>query len=136
VTPAPFTLIVQEEKLAVSRLQPDADFPAWALGDFVSITRTPEELSVVCRQDAVPEGVPCERGWCCLRVAGTLPFASVGILASLTAPLAHAGVSVFAISTYDTDYLLVKAEDLVKTCDALRSAGHVVSDASGTVNRS
>lgn len=72
----------------------------------------------------MPEGVRCERGWRCLRVAGALPFNAVGILASLTGALAEAGMSLFAVSTFDTDYLLVKAEDLVSACEALRNAEH------------
>jgi hypothetical protein len=104
--------------------------PPWATaGDLFSITRTADELSVVCRQEAVPEGIPCARGWRCLRVAGTIPFSVVGVLASLTAPLAEAGVSVFAISTFDTDYLLVKAADLEWAVDVLRRRGHTIQGA-------
>ena len=113
---------------AILRLAPDAPVPDWATkGDFNSITRTADELSIVCRQDAVPEGVRCERGWRCLRVAGTLDFSLVGVLASLLVPLAKAGVSVFAVSTFDTDYLLVKEADLERTVAALQAAGHGVS---------
>ncbi|HMP57742.1 MAG TPA: ACT domain-containing protein, partial [Gemmatales bacterium] len=101
--------------------------PAWATaGDLFSVTRTADELSVVCRQEAVPEGVVCERGWRCLRVAGSMPFTLVGVLASLTTPVARAGVGVFAFSTFDTDYLLVKEADFTKAVVALRAAGHVV----------
>src|SRR5262245_55974633 len=97
---------------AVCHLARDAPLPAWlADGPFVSLTRTADELSLVCRQEAVPEGVRCERGWRCLRVAGTLDFSFVGVLASLLGPLADAGVSVFVVSTFDTDYLLVKQAD-------------------------
>jgi hypothetical protein len=83
---------------AICRLPAGTTVPAWAAGDFVSLTRTAEELSIICRQDAVPEGVRREAGWRCLRVAGTLDFALVGVLAALVAPLAEAGVSVFAVS--------------------------------------
>jgi GrpB-like predicted nucleotidyltransferase (UPF0157 family) len=121
------TVIVVDGTYAVCRLEPDAPIPAWATADdLVSITRTGDELSIVCRQDAVPEGIPRERGWRCLRVAGTLPFSAVGVLASLTAPLAEAGISVFVVSTFDTDYLLVKAEDLPKTVGVLWQQGHTV----------
>jgi hypothetical protein len=78
----------------------------------------------------VPEGIPCERGWRCLRVAAAMPFSVVGVIASLTAPLAEAGISVFAVSTFDTDYLLVKEKDLKKAIDVLRRQGHTVQ--SGT----
>jgi putative acetyltransferase len=121
------TLIVVDGTFAVCKLEPTAPMPPWATaGDLFSITRTADELSVVCRQDPVPEGIPCERGWRCLRVAGTIPFSVVGVLAWLTAPLAEAGISVFAISTFDTDYLLVKAEDLERTVDVLRRRGHTI----------
>jgi hypothetical protein len=113
---------------AVCRLGADATIPAWATpGHFFSITRTADELSVVCCQDAVPEGVVGERGWRCLRVAGTMPFSVVGVLASLAAPLAEAGISVFAVSTFDTDYLLVKAADLEMALTALTQAGHSIT---------
>ena len=112
---------------AVCKLDQAAALPAWATGgDFFSITRTTDELSVVCPQSVVPEDVPCERDWRCLRVAGTMPFAVVGVLASLVTPLAEAGISVFAISTFDTDYLLVKEKDLENAVAALRQQGHTV----------
>jgi hypothetical protein len=112
---------------AVCRFYPDAPLPAWVTaGPFVSTTRTADELSVVCLQDVVPPGVRCERDWCCLRVAGPLDFALIGVLVSLAAPLAEAGVSVFAVSTFDTDYLLVRGPELPRAVEALRSAGHVV----------
>jgi hypothetical protein len=113
---------------AVCRLAPDTPLPAWAGGGpLVSVTRTADELSVVCRQEAVPEGVRCERGWCCLRAAGTLDFTLVGVLASLLGPLAEAGLSVFVTSTFDTDYLLVKETDFPRAVEVLRRAGHTVS---------
>ena len=81
---------------------------------------------MTCLESAVPEGVQCERGWRCLRVAGTMDLSSVGVLASLAGPLAEAGISIFAISTFDTDYLLVKAEAVEKATVVLRKAGHRV----------
>ena len=109
------------------------ELPPWAtVGDLFSVTRTDDELSVVCRQEAVPEGVVCERDWRCLRVARSMPFTLVGVLASLTTPVARAGVGVFAFSTFDTDYLLVKEADFPKALAALRAAGHLV-DAEGLV---
>jgi hypothetical protein len=112
---------------AVCRLGADATVPPWATtGYLFSITRTADELSVVCRQDAVPEGVKCERGWRCLRVAGAIELSTLGVLAALAVPLAEAGVSVFAVSTFDTDYLLVKDRDLPAALEALRGAGHAV----------
>lgn len=110
-------------RYAVCRLDPDAPVPAWACGGFVSVTRTAEELSVVCEEADVPPDVHCERGWRCMKLAGPLDFALVGVLQSLLAPLADAGVSVFAVSTYDTDYVLVREEDLDCALAALRGAG-------------
>ena len=101
-------LILLPQTFAIARLPGDAAVPEWAGGDLVSITRTAEELSIACRADDVPEGVHCERGWRCFRVAGTLDFSLIGVLAALTVPLANAGGSVFALSTFDTDYLLVR----------------------------
>ena len=115
------------DTLAVCRLAPDAEVPAWAWrGEPASVTRTRDELSIVCRADVVPQGVRVEPGWRCLKVRGPLDFALTGILAALTAPLAAAGVPVFAVSTFDTDYLLVKTESLDRATEVLRGAGHRV----------
>jgi hypothetical protein len=104
--------------------------PDWALSSaFLSITRTSDELSVVCLQEAVPPEVRCEKGWRCLRVEGPLDFSEIGVLASLTSVLAAAGVSLFAISTFDTDYLLVGETDLERAVTALRGVGHRVERA-------
>lgn len=93
---------------------------------FFAVTRTPGELSVVLPEAAVEAGWRAEKGWRCLAVAGPLDFALTGVLASLASPLAAAGVSLFAVSTYDTDYLLVREEDLARAVAALRNAGHRV----------
>lgn len=115
-------LLSVEGRFAVCKLPGGTAVPAWATGGSVwSVTRTADELSVVCDEDAVPAGVTCERGWRCLRVAGSMPFTLVGVLASLTAPLARAGVGVFVISTFDTDYLLLKDGDFTKAIAALRA---------------
>lgn len=120
-------LTVLPGELAVCRLPPDAPFPPWADGPgFLSLTRTAEELSVVCPADHVPAGVQAVAPWRALKVAGPLDFALTGILAALARPLADAGISLFAVATYDTDYLLVKAETLDAAVAALRGAGHRV----------
>ncbi len=112
------------------RMDRDGGVPAWAMrGDFSSITRTDDELSIVCPESAVPVGVRAERGWRALRVAGVLDFSLVGVLASLAVPLAGAGINLFAVSTFDTDYLLVREPDLARAVAALRGAGHEVADA-------
>jgi hypothetical protein len=111
----------------ICRLAKDVPVPSWASsGKFFSITRTADELSVVCPQSVLPAGVQCERGWRCLRVAGSMDFSMIGVVASLVMPLAEAGISVFVVSTFDTDYLLVRAVDLEKALAALRTAGHAV----------
>src|SRR5690349_5105766 len=101
MTTRSLTLILLEETFAMCRLAADASLPSWASsGSFFSITRTPDELSIVCPQRAVPEGIRSERDWRCLRVSGVLDFSLVGVLASLTALLAAVGVSIFAVSTF------------------------------------
>ena len=126
-TPA-LSLTLLSTRLALCRLASDAAAPAWAQrGEFCSITRTAEELSVVCGEAGVPEDVRCERGWRAFKVAGPLDFALVGVLARLATPLAAAGVSVFAVGTFDTDYVLVKEECLERAVSALTAAGHHVA---------
>lgn len=120
----PLTLVLLADTLAVCRLAPDALIPAWARGELVAITRTRAELSLVCAQENVPGTIQCERAWRALRVAGQLDFALTGILAALAAPLADAGISIFAISTFDTDYLLVKQNSLDHAMRVLTQAGH------------
>jgi hypothetical protein len=121
------SLIVQNGRFAVCRLPAGSPIPGWVTTDgILSITSTSGEVSIVCREEAVPEGVRCESGWRCLGVAGTLDFALVGVLASLLVPLAEAGVSIFALSTFDTDYVLVREGDLDRAISALRATGHEV----------
>ena len=107
-------------KFAIVKLEADAQIPAWAAGgEFLSITRTREELSIV---HEAPDGE-----WRSLKVEGPLDFSLVGVLASIADPLARAGVSIFAVSTFDTDYILVKAADLDRAVAALRRAGHAIA---------
>ncbi len=127
MAPPALTLRLVPGTFAVCRLPPTAAVPGWALGGpFASLTRTADELSVVCPEAAVPAGVDAEGGWACLGVVGPLAFALVGVLAALTRPLAEAGVSLFAVSTFETDYLLVKRAALAKALAALEAAGHRV----------
>jgi hypothetical protein len=99
------------------------------MGDFFSVTRTDEELSIVCAQEHVPEHTQAERNWIGLKVLGPLDFALTGILANLATALAEAGISIFAVSTYDTDYLFIKRTDLVRAEVALTAVGHHVDRA-------
>jgi hypothetical protein len=113
---------------AVCRLDPGEKVPVWAARGpgFSSVTRTTEELSIVCAEELPPKGTKCERGWRLLRIEGPLGFELTGVLLSVARPLSDAGVNIFALSTYDTDYFLVKAKDVDQAIQALTSAGHTV----------
>jgi hypothetical protein len=114
-------------RYAICRLAPDAPIPGWASSAaFLSITRTRDELSIVCDEAAVP-GVKHDRGWRCLRLEGPLDLSLTGVLASVLQPLAAAAVSIFAVATFDTDYLLVPNAQLDSATAALRAAGHAVT---------
>lgn len=114
---------VLPQRCAVSRLAPDAPIPEWARGAFVSVTRTAAELSVVCDEAGVPADVAAQRGWRTLEVEGPIPFETTGVAAAIAAPLAEAKISVFMVATFDTDYVLVKAESLDDVLAALKRAG-------------
>lgn len=121
------TLTVLPDRLAVCRLDAGDPIPAWGTrGQLVSVTRTPEELSITCPESDVPAGVRAERGFVPLKLEGPLDFALTGILASVAGPLAAARISLFAISTFDTDYVLVKLERVDEAVRSLRAAGHTV----------
>lgn len=122
---ASLRLSVLEHRLAVCRLQPDSEIPAWAtVGPFFCVTRTTAEVSVVCPEERVPAGITCERGWRALEVEGPFEFGATGVLASVALPLAESGVGILAIATYETDYVLVKEEQLDLAAAALRARGH------------
>ena len=122
-------LMILPQSLAVCFLPPAAPFPQWALsGDLLALTRTKDELSVVCSERLVPSDIIAERNWRAIQVAGPLDFSLVGILASIASPLAQAGISIFAISTYQTDYILLKEDSLAQACKTLAQAGFVVID--------
>jgi hypothetical protein len=117
------------DTLAICRLEPGAPVPSWAAepSPFLTLSRTAEELSITTLQGSVPVGVSCERDYRAVRVRGPLPLNLVGILAAIADPLAAAGLSIFAISTYDTDYVLVKARELEAALKVLRQAGHQIT---------
>jgi hypothetical protein len=121
------TITVHPEKYAICRLDPGASVPVWAAGArFLSVTRTAFELSLVCEDSMVPEAVHAERDRRLLQIEGTLAFTLTGVLASVAEPLATAEISIFAVSTYDTDYLLVSEKDLHRATQVLDAAGHAV----------
>jgi hypothetical protein len=115
-------------EFAVCRLPPNAALPDVTPDTFYSVTRTPDETSLVCEESAIPDGVECEPDWRVLKVDGPLDFDLVGILAALASPLADAQISVFAISTFETDYLLVRSRDLERSIQTLTAAGHTFAD--------
>jgi hypothetical protein len=121
-------LSLPPDRLAVCQLAPEAPIPAWAATTgFSSITRTRDELSIVCPEVVVPKGVKQEAGWRMLKVEGPLDFTLTGVLASIASPLAQAGISIFPLSTFNTDYVLVKDADVTEAVQALQAAGHTVT---------
>jgi uncharacterized protein len=115
------------ERFAISRLAADAPIPAWAMqGPLFSVTRTGDELSIVTELSRVPVGVQSQPGWRVLKVHGPFVLSEIGVLAALATPLAEAKISLFAVSTFDTDYLLVASETLSAAISALERAGHTI----------
>lgn len=109
-----------KEKYAVCRLNKNELIPEWATNsDFFSITKTSDELSIVCLDENIPNDIKCEKDWRILKIEGPLDFSLIGILASISTILAQKGISIFAISTYDTDYILVKNNDIDNAIDSL-----------------
>lgn len=120
-------LSVTRDRVAVCRLAADAPLPSWISGEFTSVTRTGDELSIVCDDEAVPDDIRAERRWRVLKLQGPIPFEATGVAAALVAPLAEAQISVFPIATYDTDYLLVKEETLGRAIAILSAAGYDIA---------
>ena len=125
--PQDLRLTILPESLAICRLNPDEALPDWLFwrADFVSVSRTAEELSIVCSAGDVPAEVTAERDWRAFKVEGPLDFALTGVLARLAAPLAEAGISLFAVSTYDTDYLLVREAALGQAARVLAAVAEI-----------
>ena len=116
-----------EEPLAICQLEKDAPPPEWVYkGSFCSMTRTPHELSIVCPEENVPADVECDGGWRVMSSEGPLGFTLTGLVETLAEPLAVAGISIFFISTFHTDYVMVKEEDLQIAVMALQNSGHTV----------
>ena len=127
VTDIPLNLL--PGRLAVCWLSPEAPFPEWARpGDLLALVQTHNETSVVCAERFVPPEVKAERGWRAFQVQGPLDFTVVGVLAAISAPLAQAGVSIYAQSTFETDYVLVKEESLERAIRALNQVGFLVNN--------
>ncbi|MCI5072294.1 ACT domain-containing protein [bacterium] len=121
-------LTALNETFAIARLNPSDPIPEWAHhSEFFSINKTQDELSIVCSQNNVPKDIQHEKDWRALKVEGPLDFSLTGILYSLTKPLAEQKISLFAISTFDTDYILVKSNDFTQACKALSETGFTVA---------
>jgi uncharacterized protein len=117
---------------AIVRLAPDAAIPTWATnGEFTSITRTTEELSIVCPADNLPSDVHSPHRWICLKLEGPFPFSQTGVLLSFIQPLSANGIPIFAVSTYDTDYVLIQEQEAGAAMQALDKAGHELSGPDG-----
>jgi len=117
---------VLEGSWAVARISPSEPVPIWAssVSGFTSVTRSEDELSIVCPERCVPPGIRIEAGWSVIKLLGPFPTSQTGVLASFAFPLAANGISIFAISTFDTNYILIKPTDLTKARDALVRSGH------------
>jgi len=114
-------------EFSVCRLDCSDEIPLWATkGSFFTISRTADELSIVCDSRFVPSGVKAEHGWRCLKVAGPLDFSLTGILASLVSPLGEKEISIFALSTFDTDYLLIGKDTFSRAKEILVASGHTI----------
>ena len=124
---ATLRLSMLDERLAVCRLEARAEIPPWATGaPFFCVTRTPDELSIICPEERVPAGITCEPGWRAFKLEGAFDFGLVGVLSSVAAPLAESEVGILAIATYETDYVLVQGSQLDLAVAALRGRGHEV----------
>lgn len=125
--PMDYPLRIMSAIYGVARLSPEAELPAWAReGELWAAVRTRDELSIVCEERYIPPEVRAEKGWSALQVEGPLDFSLLGVLASLSGVLSDAGVSIYALSTYDTDYILFKESAMERALAALRGAGYMV----------
>lgn len=121
------SLFLLEGSFAICRLDKDAPVPDWALTkEFFSVTRTEDELSVVCLQESVPEGIDREAGWRCLKIESPFEFDLAGAISSVAPPLVEADIDIFIVATQDSDYLMVKESDLERAIAVLSRGGYRV----------
>ena len=111
----------------ICRFAANDDLPVWLPKGFISVTRTDEELSIVCKQ-LVIKGVRCERDWRIIKIVGPLDFSEIGVLARISGILANESISIFVVSTFDTDYILIKADKLKRAIGALQAAGYQIEE--------
>ena len=121
------TMKLLKEKYGVCRLDKAELIPQWTtVSDFFSVTKTSDELSIICNENNIPSGIKCEKNWRVLKIEGPLDFSLIGILAAITAILAQKSISIFAVSTYDTDYILVKDKNIDNAIAALINENYEV----------
>ena len=122
-----FHLILLPDHYAICHLEPGDSIPSWINpGEFFSITHTTDELSIVCQEAIVPPAIPCQAGWHIIKFEGNFEFSQTGVLTSVAMPLAEAGVSLLALSTYNTDYVLIPTGQLEQAIQVLQEAGHTL----------
>jgi hypothetical protein len=121
------SLSLFEEEYAVCRLDKSAPIPAWAIrGEFFSVSRTPDELSIVCEQEAVPPETDHDGGWRCFKIESPFEFDLAAMISSVAAPLADEQIDIFVVATQDSDYLLVRQADLDRSISRLQNSGYRV----------
>ena len=121
------TMKLLKEKYGICRLDKAELIPQWTtVSDFFSVTKTSDELSIVCNENNIPSGIKCEKNWRVLKIEGPLDFSLIGIIASISSILEQKSISIFAVSTYDTDYILVKDKDIDNAIDALINENYEV----------
>ncbi|MEI7990176.1 MAG: ACT domain-containing protein [Chloroflexota bacterium] len=123
-----FTLTLYPLSMSICRMPPNAPFPQWVKGiQIIFISHTPDELCVICPEVVLPKGIPGERNWRLLRIEAIFDFSEVGVLYTISKAFADANVSILTISTFDTDYFLIRDKDLERALAALYKAGHRVN---------
>ena len=121
-------LSLLKAKYAICTLSNNAPIPDWALKEILaSITRTDKELTIVCRQEIIPSEIQSDLNWRCFKIDGSFDLNQIGVISSISSPLADAGISIYVISTYDTDYFLVKEENLDQTISTLSNSNHSIT---------
>jgi hypothetical protein len=122
-------LSLLKDKYTICTLPKDAKIPDWVLTEsLASITRTDKELTIVCKQDIIPSELQTDLNWRCFKIDGSFDLNQTGVISSISSPLADAGISIYVISTYDTDYFLVKDDNLQQTISTLSNSGHSISN--------
>jgi len=120
-------LSLLKDKYGICTLPNNAPIPDWALTQsLASITRTEKELTIVCRREILPSQYQSDLNWRCFKIDGSFDLNQIGVISSISSPLADAGISIYVISTYDTDYFLIQEQDLEKTISVLSSSGHAI----------